>query len=247
MPLYQRCVHLGCRVPFCNARSGSSARATARSTTGRASTSSDRRRAASTGSRSPSRATSSRWTRPRSSSVLRGGRTPSTSPRRVPSAWRRDRGAAEMLAETNLTGIVLLVLGGVLIARVDRRPRHAEPDPRQGPRDPARDASGSLRRRPRDPVAAALPGLGRPAHRLLRRVVPAAMARRAGPEPHPGRGAPGARPRSRRASCASVHGGEPARRRMHALPRTRAEGRRSSRRATPSRIRRTSPRSATAT
>ena len=32
--LYQKCVHLGCRVPWCRARSGSSARATARSTTG---------------------------------------------------------------------------------------------------------------------------------------------------------------------------------------------------------------------
>ncbi len=39
MPLYQRCVHLGCRVPFCASSHGSSAPATARSTTTPASTS----------------------------------------------------------------------------------------------------------------------------------------------------------------------------------------------------------------
>ena len=50
MPLYQRCVHLGCRVPFCGRRSGSSARVTAPSTTSPASTSWVRRRAAWTAS-----------------------------------------------------------------------------------------------------------------------------------------------------------------------------------------------------
>ena len=53
--LYQKCVHLGCRVPPASRRSGSSARATARSTTGSVRRRAARRRAASTASpwRSP--------------------------------------------------------------------------------------------------------------------------------------------------------------------------------------------------
>ena len=55
--LYQKCPHLGCRVPHARPASGSSARATARSTTGSARRRPARRRAAWTASRSPSPAT----------------------------------------------------------------------------------------------------------------------------------------------------------------------------------------------
>ena len=53
--LYQKCPHLGCRVPHASAASGSSARATARSTTASARRRAARRRAAWTASSSPCR------------------------------------------------------------------------------------------------------------------------------------------------------------------------------------------------
>ncbi len=61
--LYQKCPHLGCRVPSARARSGSSASATARSTTVSARRRAVRPRAGWTASPSPSRTASSRSTR----------------------------------------------------------------------------------------------------------------------------------------------------------------------------------------
>jgi len=83
--LYQRCVHLGCRVPFCRHRNGSSARATARSTTGSARRKRAPRRAVSTASTRPSRATAASSSTPAtSSSVPRSAPTRRPERRRTP-------------------------------------------------------------------------------------------------------------------------------------------------------------------
>ena len=131
-----------------------------------------------------------------------------------------------MLAQTNTTGIILVALGALAFAlsivafvlRNRARGKKAEvPNAlRPGPADA----------RARDAAAQPASGLGRRADDVLRDLVPVAMALRAVPEPQPGERAPGARRATRSPGGAAVFGGQPARGRLHPLPRQRAEGRR---------------------
>ena len=229
MPLYQRCVHLGCRVPFCasskwfecpchGSKYNFAGRVPARA----------RRRAASTGSRSSSRAIRSSWTRPRSSWGRPAGPTRSSSRRRARSAWRRGR-------ERD--------------ARHGGRGEHHRDRP-AGPRRALRDRLRSARsccgtaRRPTAPRSRRRCGPAPPTRPSRRR---SSSACRAGALVmvvffvawfplqwllEPGRnlaaggGAEDPRDRAGRARRPPVHRGEPARGRVRALPRARAEGRR---------------------
>ena len=92
MPLYQRCVHLGCRVPFCKSSQwfecpchGSKYNSAGEYKLGPAPRGMDRFKVQITDSGDVMVDT------PRSSWARRAGPTPSASPRRARSAWRRAR------------------------------------------------------------------------------------------------------------------------------------------------------------
>ena len=95
-----------------------------------------------------------------------------------------------------------------------------------GPGHPARDATGPLRRRARDPAAAEAPGVGRRPGGVLRDLDPVHLAARALDEPEAGGGADDRRDRARVALGPAVLRGEPARRRLRPLPRAGAARRR---------------------
>ena len=95
--LYQKCPHLGCRVPECvSSRSGSSARATARSTTGSARRRAARRRAAWTASPITVDA-GGNVTVDTGTVVHRPGRSAPTPPAKRPKARTASRGGARAL------------------------------------------------------------------------------------------------------------------------------------------------------
>ena len=163
MPLYQRCVHLGCRVPFCESSKwfecpchGSKYNGVGEYQLGPAPRGMDRFQVTRRGRRGRRRHVRRH---PRSAARHEHDRPAAARPVLRRAGYEGGR----MLAATNATGAIIVVLGAVLVAlfigTLAVRHRSVE----RGARGPLHDAPRPVRCRARDAAAAAAPGLGRPA------------------------------------------------------------------------------------
>ena len=235
MPLYQRCVHLGCRVPFCQSSQwfecpchGSKYNEAGEYQLGPAPHGMDRFAVKVEGGNvMVDTSTDRSWDRRAATehdppapagSVLRRaglGEEPTRTCWRsaIPRGWSSRRpGCAGR-------------------RRGRRRSRLAQPrHPRAGTGHPARHAARSLRPRARDAAPAEAPGVGRGARRVLRALASLQLADRAVDEPRAGEGAEAPRRSSAAGDRRAVQRGEPARRGLRAVPRPGAPRRRDPRR-----------------